>query len=352
MDDQEFVTPPPLERGSQIAVVAPASNPALEAPHVYELGLERLRTVFDLKPVEYPTTEMGREELYENPKARARDVMDAFADPDVDGVIAVIGGNDQIRMLSHLEPDVLRENPTRFYGYSDNTNLATYLWNLGIVSFYGPAVMVELAMDGEMFDHTVAYAERAFFEDSIGTLEPAQRFTDQPGNWADPEALETPRDTEPSPGWHWSGGTDAVSGRVWGGCLEIIDQQFLADRYLPEDDALEGTVLALETSEEVPVPEWVAGVLRALGERGLLERFAGVLVGRPASRSHEEDRPPEWRETYREQQREVVADVLAEYNPDAPVVQGLEFGHAWPTVPISIGGRVEIDPAEETVRFP
>ncbi|MCU4742105.1 S66 peptidase family protein [Natronoglomus mannanivorans] len=349
-----FTTPPPLERGDRIAVVAPASNPAPEAPHVYELGLERLREVFDLEPISYPTVEKSDDYLYDHPEERAQDVMDAFADPDIRGVMAVIGGNDQIRMLEHLEPDVLRENPTRFYGYSDNTNLALYLWNLGIVSFYGPSVMTELAMDDEMFEHTVEYAERAFFDDSLGEIRPAERFTDESGDWTDPKALEEPRETEPSPGWTWAGGTERVEGRIWGGCLEILDQQFVADRYLPEagDDALEGTILAIEHSEELLDPGWTTGVLHALGERGLLERFDGVLVGRSPGRSHLEENPLEWREQYRERQRTTIVETVAEYNPDAPVVLDLEFGHTYPTVPIPIGGRVEIDPETETVRFP
>ncbi|NGM70938.1 LD-carboxypeptidase [Natronolimnobius sp. AArcel1] len=344
-------TPPPLERGDNIAVIAPSSNPIEEFPYVYERGLERLRKVFDLEPVEYPTVEMGNEALADKPEARARDIMDAFADPDTKGVIALIGGNDQIRVLEHLEADVLRENPTRFYGYSDNTNLALYLWNLGIVSYYGPCVFTELAMDGEMFEHTIEYTERAFFEDSVGEIRPADHFTDEPGDWADPDSLEQARDTEPNSGWQWAGGDNPVSGRVWGGCLEILDQQFLADRYLPDEDDLEGTILALETSEELPDSGWVAGVLRALGERGLLERFAGVLVGRPPARSHLEDRPPERRETYREQQREAIEGVFERYNPDAPLVFNVDFGHTWPTTPIPIGSVVEVDPAAETIRF-
>ncbi|MXV62252.1 LD-carboxypeptidase [Natronorubrum sp. JWXQ-INN-674] len=347
----EFVTPPPLEPGDRIAVVAPSSNAAVEFPHVYELGLERLRTTFDLEPIEYPTASKGTEYLIDHSEARARDVMDAFADPDIRGVISVIGGNDQIRILEHLDPDVLRENPTRFYGYSDNTQLALYLWNLGLVSYYGPAVMVELAMDGHLFDHTVEYTNRAFFDESFGALEPAEAFTDEPGDWTDPDSLDQPRETEPNPGWTWAGGETAVEGRVWGGCLESIDQRLLADRYLPEDSDLEGTILALETSEEVPAHTWVAGVLRALGERGLLERFDGVLVGRPATRSHLEDRPPEQRERYRTQQRDAISGVLETYNPTAPIVFDVDFGHTWPTTPIPIGGRVEIDPESETIRF-
>ena len=130
-----FLTPPPLERGDRVAIVAPASGAAARFPHVYELGLSRLESVFDLEPVEFPTARADDEFLRANPEARARDVMDAFRDPDIRGVIATIGGNDQIRVISHIDPDVLREHPTRFFGYSDNTNLACYLWNLGIVSF-------------------------------------------------------------------------------------------------------------------------------------------------------------------------------------------------------------------------
>ena len=347
----EFVTPPPLEPGDRIAVVAPSSNPSVEFPHVYDLGLERLRETFDLEPVEFPTTSESDEYLLDHPEERARDVMDAFADPDIRGVISVLGGNDQVRILEHLDRDVLRENPTRFYGYSDNTQLGLTLWNCGIVSYYGPSLMAELAMDGDLFDHTVEYTKRAFFDESFGRLEPAAEFTDRPGDWTDPDDLERPRETEPNPGWTWAGDDEAVSGRVWGGCLEVIDQRLLADRGLPDPDALEGSILAIETSEEILPPEWVAGVLRALGERGLLERFDGALVGRPATGSHLEGREPADAEAYRESQREAISQVFGRYNPDAPIVFDLDFGHTWPTTPIPIGGRVEIDPATETIRF-
>ncbi|WP_247000369.1 S66 family peptidase [Halosolutus gelatinilyticus] len=347
----EFVTPPPLERGDRIAVVASASNAGYRFPHVYEQGLDRLRDRFDLEPVEFPTTSKSDDYLYEHPEKRARDVMDAFADPDIRGVIAVIGGNDQLRILKHLDPDVLRENPTRFYGYSDNTNLALHLWNLGIVSYYGPCVMTELSMEGGLFEHTVEYTERAFFEDSFGELRPADEFTDEIGDWENPDSLSEPRETEPNPGWRWAGGDDPVEGRLWGGCLEVLDQQFLADRYPPDDEALDGAILAIETSEELPDPAWVTGVLQALGEREVLRRFHGVLVGRPAAQSYLESRPPERRERYRQEQREAIERVFAEYNPDAPIVSNLDFGHTWPTTPVPIGARVAIDPAAKTIRF-
>ncbi|WP_435347648.1 S66 family peptidase [Haloarchaeobius sp. HRN-SO-5] len=349
MDD--FVAPPPVEPGDSVAVVAPASNSAAEFPHVYELGLSRMREEFDLEPVEYPTATKDAEWLYDNPEARAQDVMDAFRDPDVSAVVANIGGNDQIRMLKHLDPDVLREHPTRFYGWSDNTNLALFLWNLGIVSYYGGSTLLEYAMDGEMFDYTVEYLGRALFDDAVGEWEAADRFTDQAGNWVDPRSLEFPREVEPADGRTWTGGDDTVEGRIWGGCWEILDQWFVQDEWLPSVDDLDGCILAVETSEEIPHPGMVAGWFRALGERGYLRAFDGVLVGRATARNHTEagDNPRHRRVEYREQQREAIESVVAEYNPDAPVVFDCEFGHTYPTCPIPIGGEARIDPGNETL---
>jgi muramoyltetrapeptide carboxypeptidase LdcA involved in peptidoglycan recycling len=31
-----------------------------------------------------------------------------------------------------------------FFGYSDNTNLLLYLWNLGVIGFHGGSTMVTL----------------------------------------------------------------------------------------------------------------------------------------------------------------------------------------------------------------
>lgn len=48
--------------------------------------------------------------------------------------MAVAGGDDQPRVLRHLDADHLRDHPARFLGYSDNANLRLFLWTLGVVS--------------------------------------------------------------------------------------------------------------------------------------------------------------------------------------------------------------------------
>ncbi|WP_227375832.1 S66 family peptidase [Haladaptatus halobius] len=346
----EFVVPPALESGDKVAIVAPGTSHAELFPHVYELGLERVRE-FGLKPVEFPTATKSPEWLYEHPEARATDVMDAFSDPEISGVILVIGGAGQVRILPHLDSDVLRENPTRFYGISDNTNLQTVLWNVGVVSFYGGTLFTEFAMQGAMHDYTVEHLRRAIFEESFGELRPAERFTDEDLDWADPDDLDRRREMEPNPGWRWRGGSERVTGRTWGGNLEVVDLQLSVDRYLPDPGELDGTVLLLETSEELPSEFDVRWTLMGMGERGLLSRFSAVLVGRAKARSMDVERPPDEREAYRERQREAVADLVSEYNSDAPVVFDLDFGHTAPVAPIPIGGVATVDLERERIEF-
>ena len=347
----EFVVPPPVEPGDSVAVLSPASNAPESARFVYELGLERMREVFGLEPVAYPTATADPEWLAENPAARAADVMDAFRDPEISAVVANIGGHDQITVLPHLDGDVLRANPTRFYGWSDNTSLALFLWNEGIVSFYGGSTLTEYAMDGELFAYTEEYLGRALFEDSLGEWREADVFTDQAGDWDDPSSVETKREIEESDGRLWRGGEASVSGRIWGGNYSVLVEQFLADRYLPDEELLDGCVLAIETSELIPDPAVVGANLRALGERGLLDRFDGVLVGRAAARSHAVDNPPAWRADYRERQRNAIEDVFRKYNPNAPVVFDCEFGHTYPTCPLPIGAEIEVVPETRSLRF-
>ncbi|WP_248516509.1 S66 family peptidase [Salinarchaeum laminariae] len=349
---REWTVPPALERGDRVAIVAPAAGHASRYPHVYELGLERLRTVFDLEPVEYPTATKDSEYLASHPEERAADVMDAFRDPKIRGVVTTIGGSDQLRILDHLDPTVLRSNPTRFFGISENTNLSLYLWNQGIVSFYGGTVMTTLAMQGSMCEYTVTHLERAFFDDAIGEIQPADAFTDEDLDWNDPDTLSQRRAFEDALGWQWAGTDTRAEGRVWGGCLEVLEPFLGADRFVPDLVDLDGSILLLETSEELPAAEDVRMALLAMGERGILDAVDGVIVGRAKARSPSVSREREERRAYRERQRETIETVVTEYNPDVPIVFDLDVGHTAPEVPVPIGGRAVLDPESGSVAFP
>ncbi|WP_459194907.1 S66 family peptidase [Halosimplex sp. J119] len=352
----EFTTPPAAEPGDRVAVIAPSSGAATVFPDVLELALERLRDRFDLEPVVYDTAEAAPDELRENPGLRAADVHEAFRDPEISAVFATIGGDDQVRVLKHLDGDLLREHPTRFFGMSDNTCLASYLWTQGVVSFYGGQLLNNVAIAGELPEYSERSLRRALFEESFGELEPAETWTDDVVEWGSDAFPERTPEYEDNGGWRWDVPDEwtgeAISGRLWGGCLTVIQWLLAADRAVPDPEALNGAVLALETSEELPTAEEVRRILTCFGERGLLEQFDAVVVGRPQTRSREDPRSDVEREAYRTDQREAIRQWVREYNPDVPIVFDLDFGHTNPNAPIPIGGRIAIDPSEQRIRFP
>ena len=337
--------PPKPRPGQHVAVLSPGTALPEVFPHPYELGLRRLREDVGVEPVEYPTTRRQG-----TPAERARDVMAAFADPGISAVLTSIGGEDQLKVLGHLDPEVLRTNPKPFFGLSDNTNLCNYLWNLGIVSYQGGTVMTMLGRGGRINPHSEESFRTALFTHDWYALRPADAFTDMARDWADPRHLESEPAMLPGTGWEWHGGTGTVEGRLWGGCLEIVDFNLRTARYLaPDDAAYDGCVLFLETSEELPSAQYVGEVLMCLGERGLLQRFSALLVARPLAWVFGGPDDPDFRRRYVEAQRDAVLAAMAEYSPDVPVVLGLDIGHTDPHLVVPMGGECRIDPASGSV---
>jgi muramoyltetrapeptide carboxypeptidase LdcA involved in peptidoglycan recycling len=334
-----------LVPGDKVAILSPSwAGPAV-FPQVHDLGLQRLRTRLQLEPAEYPTTR----KVGASPRERADDIHAAFSDPEIKAVMSSIGGEDQIKVLRYLDPAVLQGNPTAFFGYSDNTNLLIYLWNLGIIGFHGGSTMVHLARPGRLHPTTLESLRRALFEPGEVRLQPAAEMTDENIDWDDPEALDVEMPMRPGAGWAWAGEQRAVTGPSWGGCLEILDFHLRAGRYLLEPEAYAGCVLMLETSEEMPSAEYVYRVLAGMGERGMLEQFGAVMVATPKAWNRERRQSVPDRLQYAADQQASILRALDEYNPGVPTVFGLDFGHTDPQIVIPHGGSITVDGNNQTV---
>jgi muramoyltetrapeptide carboxypeptidase LdcA involved in peptidoglycan recycling len=329
--------------GDRVAVVSPSGGLPEVFPGPYELGLERLRG-FGLEPVEYPTTR----KLNTTPEERAADLHAAWADPSIRAVIASIGGEDQLTVLKHLDPAVFRADPKPFFGYSDNTNLLNFLYSLGLPAFHGGSVMVQFGRGGAMHPDSERSLRAALFGSGDFELTPAAGWTDQDRDWADLTNLESEPTLFPRTEWSWHGPQAPVSGRLWGGCLEILDWQLAANRWMLPVEEYSG-VLLLETSEELPTADQVYRMLRNLGERGLLARFDAVLWARPKSWSLDHRSTAEESAAYVEDQYAAGRRALAEYRPDALLVTGLDVGHTDPQLVLPYGGTVTINPATQSI---
>lgn len=347
----EFRHPSPLKPGDKVAIVSPSAGLPFLFPWVYEQGIQQLKEVFQLQPVEFPSARQSPEFLSQNPKARAEDINQAFADPSIKGIIATIGGNDQIRILPYLNKHVIAANPKVFMGYSDCTNLHLFLWNLGIVSYYGGSIMVQFAMGGGMQKYTVEAIRKAIFNPPIGEVKSALEYSDADLDWADKENLKRKRDTSPSQGWVWHNMPNGViSRRLWGGCVEILDLHLSVKRYFPHPDQLKDTVLFMETSEEMPPEGFVYRFIAALGELGILNKLKAILVGYPKAQFFGMQ-PPEGREEYIANQQNGIVTALKDYDSHIPVVFNMNFGHTDPQLIIPNGSMVTLDGIKKIISF-
>ncbi|MFB6393951.1 S66 peptidase family protein [Polymorphospora lycopeni] len=357
--------PPKPKPGDRVAVISPSAGLPAIFPHVYELGLRRLREEFLLEPVEYPTTRV----MGASATDRARDITAAFADPTITAVLATVGGDDQITVVPHLDDAVLRANPKPFFGYSDNTNLLNHLFGLGIVSYHGGSVLVHLGRPGALHPQSAESLRAALFTSGWYDLTPADSWTDEPADWADPANLDRDPPMFPGTGWHWQGPATVVEGPVWGGNLEILHWLLATNRVgptpwlgPPPDPAVasgaatasggaveRGGILVVETSEELPSDVEVYRILRNLGERGLLTKFPAVVVGRPKSWDFAKRLSPPQKQEYAAAQRAAVTRAVGEYNPDAVLVFDADLGHTDPQLIIPYGGLARVDAAQRRI---
>ena len=337
----ELRSPVKANAGDRVAVLSPSFAAPGIAPAVHEQALERLTAVTGLVPVEFPTTRM----VGASPRQRAADLNAAFADPEIRAVLATIGGDDQITVIPHLDAAHIAEDPKPFLGHSDNTNLLNWLWTNGVAGFYGGSTQVHLG-PGPHVDpiHALSLRAALLTGGRLDLTDPGES-EDIGRDWQDPRALSEFGDREPTEPWTWAGPARTVTGRTWGGCIEVVQWLLTAGRFPADAAVLDGGVLLLESSEELIPAREFGYITRSLGERGILAAVDAVVVARPPTSDHTVRPSPAERRAQRDAQRDTVIDVVHSYNPHAVIVVGPPFGHTRPQWIVPYGGHVTVDGA-------
>lgn len=328
--------PQRLRAGDRVATVSLSWGGPGTFGHRYEAGVRQLEQAFGVEVVEMPHTRRDAAWLDRHPEARAADLLQAFADPSIAGIFSTIGGEDSIRLLPHIDYDLIAANPKVFMGYSDTTVTHLMCLKAGLGSFYGPSIMAGFGENGGMFPYMVDAVRRALFDaEAIGDIIPnGEGWTVEMLDWSDPANQERPRRREPSTGWRWLQGTGVHEGHLIGGCLDVLD--WLRGTAVWPDPAMwHGAILFIETSEEAPPPVYVERVMRSFAAMGVLEHLAGIIVGRPGGGVPSS----EWA-AYDAVIRDVVA---GEQGLSMPIVTGMDFGHTDPMFVLPYGVRARID---------
>ncbi len=247
------------------------------------------------------------EEIFEKKRYLAGDdilradvINELFSDPDVDGIICARGGFGAMRLLDHLNWDLIRENPKLFIGFSDITAILLSIMdktNKPVV--HGPTVV------------SIAKAQNK-------TLESFQRTIQ---GCFDEIKIVNGRVLKPGKG----------RGVFKGGNISTISH-LLGTRFQP---GFKNAVLFLE---DIGEPAYkIDRMLSQLKMAGMFKEIAGVITG-----SFEKCDNGEYIE-------EILLEIFQEY--DIPIITGLDAGHGDINLSLSMGMNIEIDTKTLTINW-
>lgn len=331
-----LIRPARLAAGDKVATISLSWGGAGELPHRYRKGKEQLQQQFGLTVTETKNALRPAQWIYENPQARAEDLMEAFADKSIKAIISNIGGEDSIRTLKYVDIDVIRNNPKIFLGFSDSTITHLLCLKAGLTSFYGTSLLVGFAENGGMHPYQVEDFRQTFFSGApVRPILPSGGWTSERLEWFDPSLQDVKRKMQPHTGWKFLQGEGVVQGRLIGGCLDVLE--FLkGTAWWPEEEHWNDSILFFETSEEMARPELLRYWMRNYAALGILRKAKAILLGRPYDNQ------------YATEYETAILQVLREERlTDMVVVTQMDFGHTCPSFTLPYGVLAEVDCTEK-----
>ena len=133
-------------------------------------------------------------------------------------------------------------------GFSDTTIAVSAFVRAGVVSFYGPSVLCDLAENCGIRPFVERSVRRALFAAEPYELEAAEAWTEEFYDWRDPENQSRARNFSCSEGWVWLQGEAPTSGTLVGGCLDVLEFLKGTPWWIPRK-LWNGAILVAETSE-------------------------------------------------------------------------------------------------------
>ena len=241
---------------------------------------------------------------------RAKWVNRMFADPEVDAIFCVRGGDGSSRLMPYLDYETIKANPKIFVGYSDVTNIHMALNQIcGMVSFHGPMI------SSNMIDGLTDEESTSFFD----TINAESDFDYQNPNGYEIKKLKRGK----------------AIGNLVGGNLSLLS----ASIGTPFEVESEDNILFIEEVCEPmsKIEKWIFHLRNA----GKLDKCRGIVLGQFTKVENAEE--PSYDEN------EVTLAALRDL--DIPVVCNVQSGHGKPMMTLPLGALCTIDADEGKISF-
>jgi muramoyltetrapeptide carboxypeptidase len=240
---------------------------------------------------------------------RVQDLHEAFADPEIQGILCARGGYGCMRLLNQIDFKLIQQNPKVFIGFSDITALhLAFYQKTGLVGFYGP-MMTSNLIQNEPFSQA----------------ELTKLITGE---------APTPYAVPNLDAYHCLSGGEAperlTQGRLIGGNLSLL-RSTLGTPYQPNTD---GAILFLEDWRERYYA--LDRQLFHLKLAGMLDNIAGLLFCDMSELTP--DTPENTLELLTRLSKELFAG-----KPAPPIGYGFSIGHGNQTGTLPIGIQAQFN---------
>ena len=339
---KSLICPKGLKIGDKIAILSPSEGLSFLFPHVLNKGIESLESMGFLVE-KYPFLEKDEQALYSDVAGRKQELLSAFKDSSISGIIFSDGGTDYNRVVMAMEPEdweVIQKNPKLIMGFSDNSGMLNAIFlKTGLVTFLGPSIMVGFAQMKALPQEYESRLKDFLLHPQCLPLsyEPYSGFS--PGvldnKWRIKNECHLVKSWENAPGWELLQGEETVTGRLIGGNFETL-QMLAGTSYWPvaDESFWQGKILVLETSEFVPTPEQVMTWLRNWNFLGVFQQLSGLIFGRAFG----------YEIGHRASFNKALLCFFKEEvkNTTMPVLSNFDTGHTFPQLVLPIGGKVRM----------
>ena len=319
--------------------------------HEVELGIERLKK-YGIEVEFLPNSKKGIDFIKNNPKERAKDLINAFKDDSIDMILCAIGGDDTYRLLPYLfENNELKKAVKQkiFLGFSDTTMNHFMLNKVGIKTFYGQAFLPDVCeLSNEMLPYSKHFFEELINTGKIKEIYPSDVWYNEREDFSE-KAIGISMKEHHNSGFELLRGNAKFEGQILGGCLDSIFNIFDTPRYedtvslcqkynlFPSLNEWENKILLLETSEERPKPELFRKMILKLQEYGIFDVISGLIIGKPQN------------EEYYNEYKQIILDEIR--NKNLSIVYNINIGHSTPRCIIPFGVDAKVDVEKQIIEF-
>lgn len=306
-----------LKPGDEIRVIAPARSMAIIKGEQLRIAQERLNQL-GFTITYGKNAELHDEFFSTSIEERIEDLHDAFTDPNVKGILTVIGGYNANQLLNYIDFEIIKNNPKILCGFSDITALQGAIYKkTGLITYSGPHFSSFGVKHG--FEYTLDSFINAVTNDAPYEILASSDWSDDP--WY---LDQDDRHFIKNNGYTVIQEGDA-EGRLIGGNLCTLNL-LQGTEFMP---SLKDSILFIEDDEESHALTFDRD-LQSLLHLPDAQGIKGILIGRFQKNS----------QVTEEALRKIIESKKELHG--IPVIADVNFGHVQPYATIPIGGRAAI----------